>query len=98
MNRSFGEQLKILMSERNITASKLAKIIGVSPKTVLEWVDKGGRMPRSVIHIRKLSDYFKISVHQLLFGEDDPRGMAENLFEKTEIHSGLYEITIKKIK
>jgi len=97
MSKSFGEQLKLLMEQRNLSAAKLAKAIGCSPKTVLEWVDRGGRMPRDPAHIRALCDYFQVSTHQLLFGEDDPRSSIGAFLDKTEIHSGTYELTIKRV-
>ena len=97
MGKSFGENLKLLMQQKNLSASRLAKDIGVSPKTLLEWTEKGGRMPRSPDHIRALADYFHISTHQLLFGEDDPRSPLSEFLDKTEIHTGTYELTIKRV-
>lgn len=95
--KSFGEILEDLMDQKNLSIAKLAKELSVSPKTVQEWVGKGGRIPRNPESLKKLASYFDISVHYLLFGEDDPKNLIENFLEKTEIHSGLYEITIKKV-
>lgn len=97
MSKSFGEQLKLLMEQRNLSAAKLGKAIKVSPKTILEWMDKGGRMPRDPNHIRSLCDYFQVSTHQLLFGEDDPRSSIGTFLDKTEIHTGTYEVSIKRV-
>ena len=97
MSKSFGEQLKLLMEQRNLSAAKLGKTIGVSPKTILEWMDRGGRMPRDPKHIRALCDYFQVSTHQLLFGEDDPRSSIGAILDKTEIHTGTYEVTVKRV-
>jgi len=98
MNKTFGENLKLLMQQKNLSASRLAKEIGVSPKTVLEWIGKGGRMPRSAEHILALAKYLSISTHQLLFGEEDPHSILNEILDKTEIHTGTYELTIKKVR
>lgn len=97
MGKSFGENLKLLMQQKNLSASRMAKDIGVSAKTILEWTGKGGRMPRDPNHIKSLCDYFQVSTHQLLFGEDDPRSSIEAILDKTEVHTGTYELTIKRV-
>jgi transcriptional regulator with XRE-family HTH domain len=86
------------MKQKRVSARALAKDLGLSAKTVQEWVGPGGRMPRNATHLRALSEYFDTSVHYLLFGEDDPKSALGAILDKTEIHTGLYEITIKKVK
>lgn len=97
MGKSFGENLKLLMQQKNLSASRLAKDIGVSAKTILEWTGKGGRMPRDPNHISALCDYFQVSTHQLLFGEEDPRNSINSILERTELHTGVYELVIKRV-
>lgn len=96
--KTFGENLEKLMKARGLSGRTLAKQMGVPAKTVQEWVGSGGRMPRSPDALRQLASLFDISIHELLFGVPDPQGMIGSLLEKTEIHSGIYEITVKKIK
>ena len=38
-----------------------------------------------------------VSVHYLLYGEEDPKSIIGELLEKAEIMTGLFEITVKKI-
>lgn len=97
MGSDFGATLERLLKERRITQKELSKAIGVSPKSLSEWVGKGGRIPRSPNQLKALANFFGVSVHYLLFGEDDPQTIVENIFEKTDIHTGLYQITIKKV-
>lgn len=97
MPKEFGENLKILMESRNLTASKLGRDLGISVKTIHEWLGSGGRTPRNLKAIKKLSQYFEVSTHYLLFGEDDPKDSVIDLLNKTEIHTGIYEISIKKL-
>lgn len=97
MGSDFGTILERLLKERRITQKELSKAVSVSAKTVSEWVGKGGRIPRSPKQLKLLANFFGVSVHYLLFGEDDPQTVIENIFEKTDIHTGLYQITIKKV-
>lgn len=98
MGKTFGENLKRLMDDRNISVRDLAKAINVPHKTVQEWPGGNSRMPRNPDHLRKLADYFKVSVHFLLFAEEDSTSLMSQILEKTEIHTGLYEITIRKVR
>jgi transcriptional regulator with XRE-family HTH domain len=98
MKKSFGEILQSLCKRNELTQKELAKAISVSPKTIQEWIGKSGRIPRDPKHLKKLANYFDISLHYLLFGEDDPQHLIEDILDKSEIHTGLYEITIKKVK
>lgn len=94
---SFGENLERLMKERRYTVASLAKELGTPSKTVHEWIGKGGRMPRNPEVLRQLSEVLNVSLYCLLYGEEDPRSALSQILEKTEVHTGLYEITIKKV-
>lgn len=95
--KSFGENLQELMRKRNLSSKELALALSVPVRTVSEWIGSGGRTPRDLSALKKLADYFRCSIHFLLFGEEDPKNSINALLEKTEIHTGLYEITIKKV-
>ena len=97
MSKSFGEVIKQLMKEKNLSVSQLAKAINCPAKTVQEWLGPHGRMPRDPKHLKTLAEHFNISVHHLLYGEDDPKSTINAIFDKTEVHSGTYELTIKRI-
>ncbi len=96
--KTFGENLEKLLQSRNLTVAQLARALGLPAKTVTEWVGDGGRTPRNTEHLKKLADYFGCTIHFLLFGEEDPRSVIGNLLDKTELHTGLYEITIRRVK
>lgn len=97
MKRNFGDILQSLMEERKISGRSLAKELGVPYKTLQEWLGPGARMPRDPEVLKKVSDYFKVSVHFLLFGKEDERSLIGEILDKTEIHTGLYEITVKRV-
>jgi len=98
MTVKFGGILEKLMQGKPISARALAKKLNIPYKTVQEWIGSNSRMPRDPEVLKKLSDYFGCSVYFLLFGEEDPKSFIGEMLEKTEIHTGLYEISIKKVK
>ena len=98
MAEEFGVSLASILKERGITSKQLADALEISYKTVREWIGPHGRMPRNPDSIRKLTQFLGVSTHRLLFGEEDPQGFSGILPEKTEIHTGLYEITIRKVQ
>ncbi len=92
----FGTRLETLCRDRGIPINELARRISVSSTTVHEWIGKSGRLPRNPDHLKKLSDFFNVSLEFLLFGEEQNSSL-EAFLQKSEIHTGLYEITIKKV-
>jgi transcriptional regulator with XRE-family HTH domain len=81
----------------NLSGRQFAKDIGVNQKTVSSWLGDNGSFPSDPLVIKKIAEKFDISVHELLFGEQDPKSLLGELLNKTEVHTGLYEITIKKV-
>lgn len=98
MKKEFGQNLQALMKEHRLSGRALAKEIGVSYKTLNEWCGPGGRMPRAPATLKLLADYFKVSIHYLLFGKEDERSLIGEILDKTELHTGMYEITVRKVK
>ena len=96
-NRSFGKTLEQLLKQSGLSGRQFAKEIGVNNKTVMSWLGDNGSFPSDPIVIKKISARFNISVHELLFGEPDPKSILGEILNKTEVHSGIYEISIKKI-
>mgnify|MGYP000210946966 CR=1 FL=1 len=95
---SFGVVLSALMKDRNLSAGKLADKVGYSAKTIQEWLGPNGRMPRDVAAIKKLAEFFNVSTHYLLYGEEDKRSDIASFLAKHEIFTGIYEISIKKVQ
>ena len=91
----FAKTLKTVLRQKAITTGELAREINVSPKTINDWLT--GRTPRDLDAIRRCAEYFGVSVHFLLYGEDDRRNLIEEILEKTELHTGLYEITVRRV-
>ena len=92
----FGARLETLCRDRGIPINELARRISVSSTTVHEWIGKSGRLPRNPDHLKKLSDFFRVSLEFLLFGEEQNPSI-EAFLQKSEIHTGLHAITINKV-
>jgi len=59
----FGENLKELIGERNLTAKQFAIEIGVAPPTVTRYIN-GIRMP-DINNLVLIADYFNCSIDYL---------------------------------
>lgn len=91
----FAKTLKTVLRQKAKTTGDLAKEINVSPKTINDWLT--GRTPRDLDAVKRCAEYLGVSVHFLLYGEDDRSNLIEQVLEKTELHTGLYEISIRKV-
>jgi transcriptional regulator with XRE-family HTH domain len=86
------------MKDRGLSGRELAKQTGLPYKSLAEWIGQGSRFPRDPAALKKLADFFGVSIHHLLYGEEDPQSILAQLIERTEIHTGMYEITVKRVK
>ena len=67
---SFIERLRFLMDERNVTAYRLTKDIGISSSLLSMWAKNPDTKPTVTI-VAKISDYFQVSMDWLIKGEGD---------------------------
>lgn len=93
----FGKNLEYLILKKYKSIASFAREIGKNPKTVQEWCGTGGRFPSKPEDIKLMAHALNLSLHELMFGTLDGNEPLGSLLEKTEIHSGLYEITVKKV-
>lgn len=85
--------LKALMKARGVKASDLSKSTGV-PAATLSSLLNGGQTQKPE-HLLALSQYFKVSIEFLLFGEDDRRPTLDDVLTEG-IFSGWLKVTIEK--
>ncbi len=64
----FGERLKELRKEENISAKKLAEAIGVSDASIIRW--ENDQIEATIGNLKKLAEYFKVSADYLIGLED----------------------------
>ena len=64
MNIYFGENLKTLRRQKNLTQEKLAEFLGISFQTVSKW-ERGDTYP-DITMLPEIAGFFKVSVDELL--------------------------------
>lgn len=64
----FGERLKDLRQERNLSALKLSRELGVDDTTIGRW-EKGLMVP-NIVHLYRIAVYFGVSADYLIGLED----------------------------
>jgi transcriptional regulator with XRE-family HTH domain len=85
--------LKSLTNERDITVSQLSKHTGIPVQTLHNWMS--GMEPRSLSQVKKVADYFKVSVDFICFGTSKESGKFHD-FEH-EINAGIFEVILRKV-
>lgn len=95
MKLKIGTILSKLLEEQRVTLKALSKSTGVPSSTIGEW--KLNRMPKNPEQVRKVSQFFGVSLHYLLFGEEDREEPFQKIL-KEEMFSGTFEISIKRVK
>ena len=65
----FGKKLKTLREGKNLTQSELAKILGITLKTVSNYETKDMR-PRKMEMYEKMASFFDVNINYLLTEED----------------------------
>lgn len=85
---TFGERLRQLREERNLTQKALAGVIGVSPRMV-SFYESGTHFPREEGILLKLAQFFGVSTDYLL-GYSDVR-CGEELRKLNQAFQGLPE-------
>ena len=64
MNIYFGENLKNLRKQKNLTQERLAEFLGVSFQTVSKW-ERGDTYP-DITMLPEIASFFRVSVDELL--------------------------------
>ncbi len=97
-----------LLQENGVTAYKVSKETGVSQSSLSDW--KLGKITPKTETLKKIADYFGVSVDYLLTGEngqnadlengayylnDDAAKTAQEIFEKDKVLFDVYRSTDK---
>ena len=70
---------------------------GVPESTLFEW--NNNRSPRDPVKAKKLADALEISLNELLFDErEQPQRIELQSLLKEDVFSGIFEISIKRVK
>ena len=90
-----GSTLKALLKVRRMTLKEVSKATGVPSSTLSEWLNN--RSPKNPEQIRKVAQYMGVSLHYLLFGEEDAQEPIQKIL-KEDFFQGTFEISIKRVK
>ncbi|MCM1285408.1 MAG: helix-turn-helix domain-containing protein [Acetobacter sp.] len=74
-----GDYLKRLRIERGLSQEKLSEALGLSRQSISKW-EQGNSSPE-IDNIKKLSEYFGVSVESIINGEPDS---IEDIINRTE--------------
>ena len=71
-----------LLQKNSVTAYKVSKETGVTQSTLSDW--KRGRSTPKSDNMKKIADYFGVSVDYLMTGKDEPKQKAPELTARDE--------------
>ncbi len=81
-----GERFRTLLAQKGIELKQVSLETNIPYSTLYAWTEN--RQPQSLIKLKRLADYFDITLDELLFQERT---------KKEPLISGRYEVFIKKI-
>ena len=90
-----SQTLSKICTERKLNLSKLAKETGVPIQTIHGWTE--GRKAVNLAHLRKVAEYLKIPIFELLYGERDSFELSSEEILR-ELFSGDIRVTVHKIE
>ncbi len=86
-------QLKGLLRQRGTTVTHLAKATKIPVQTISNWLS--GAKPRDFDQVKKVADYLKITLDELVYGEE-PRLTTSFEDFREEINAGVFEVILRK--
>lgn len=89
-----GMVLKKIMADERHTLTSISRATGVAKSTISEWLSN--RCPNP-IQAAKVAKHLGISLHYLLFSEEDTEEPMHKLL-KQDLFDGTFEINIKRVK
>lgn len=89
--------LKKLIHERGITITHLARESGVAQQTLHNWMS--GTEPRSLTQVKRVADYFEVSVDYICFGINEEKLTKPDVQQYwEEINAGVFEVVLRRVK
>ncbi len=90
--------LRSKLNENGISISALARSTGISRKTLENWLD--GRRPQNIEQVKRVADFFALSVDEICFGPSIRRTESRTELEqyRDEINAGVFEVVLRRVK
>lgn len=95
MKTQIGKVFSEILFKRGLTARQVAEATQVPASTLAEW--KANRTPKNPVQVRKVAEYLGISMHYLIFGEEDREEPISKIVRE-DFFQGTFEITIKRVR
>lgn len=95
MTLKIGPVLRKIIADQRFTLKEISRSSGVPASTIAEWTNN--RAPKNPIQVQKVAAFLGVSLHFLLFGEEDREEPIQKLF-KEDVFSGTFEISIKRVR
>lgn len=94
MSVQIGKVFSQIVKERRYTIKEISKVTEVPASTLAEW--QAGRIPKNPAQVRVVAQFLKVSLHFLLFGEEDSQQLTAKLTNQ-DLLNGVFEISIRRI-
>jgi len=96
---TFAANLNKILKEQGITKKALSEATGIPQSTISEWCN--GREPTLSEPVLKLAQYLGTTLEYLVTGKDIEEELLKDIVNSgveqfTQIHKGIYRITIEK--
>jgi transcriptional regulator with XRE-family HTH domain len=92
---NFKDNLQRLVKEEGMTMAQLGRAIKIAPQTLNNWV--AGQEPRSLEKVKRVADYFEISMDELCFNQNIKVKSKITDYDD-EINAGVFEVVLRRIK
>ena len=89
-----SKNLKALIKKEDMTISQLAKRVDILVQTLHNWISS--LEPRSLRQVRRVAEYFNVSIDYLCFGESELRDEIREY--SGEINAGVFEVVLRRVK
>jgi len=87
------KNLEQIMQARKLSLKALADHVSVPPSTIHGWLN--GTAPKSIVELKKIADFFGISIDELCFGDQNgPKHIDPDI--SINFGSTCYKIMLKK--
>jgi transcriptional regulator with XRE-family HTH domain len=93
-----GSVIKRLLREQRRTLKEISRETGIPYSTLHTWQEN--RQPKDIIKTQKLADYLGITLHELLFDQEDSHETKTEPIEpkNDELFKGAFEVIVRRIE
>ncbi len=93
IDMKLNKTLKRLLNESELSATELSKLTDIPLSTLHGWIN--GVEPKSISQLKKIADFFDVSLDFLCFGEPKSKNIKDF---GGDISIGNYEVILRRIR